>query len=184
MNDKDTKIEYAIEAEPATYQTGSTKPPKSRLGLILVLLGLVIFLGGIVTALGLTNLQLFRALNAQAEPAANAVQFSAPGHPEATSSTRQTGFGFSGETVSEFWHTYHQLPRGVFVQSVEEGSDASRQGILPGDILVRAGDTPIASVEDLHAFLENADISRPVPVVLHREGKEITVLLQLTPPME
>lgn len=184
MNDKDTKIEYAIEAEPATYQTGSTKPPKSRLGLILVLLGFVIFLGGIATALGLTNLHLFRALKAQAEPADNAVQFSNPGHAEVASSARQTGFGFSGETVSEFWHTYHQLPRGVFVQSVDEGSDAARQGILPGDILVRVGDTPIASVEDLHAFLENADLSRPIPVVLCREDKKITVILQLTPPAE
>ena len=63
MNDKDTKTEYAIQAEPTTYQTGSTKPPKSRLGLILLLLGLVIFLGGIASALGIMNIRLFQQLN-------------------------------------------------------------------------------------------------------------------------
>ena len=184
MNDKDTKTEYAIQAEPTTYQTGSTKPPKSRLGLILLLLGLVIFLGGIVTALGFTNLQLFRVLNAQSEPSASAVQFSDPGHPEVASSARQTGLGFSGETVSEFWHTYHQLPRGVFVQSVDEGSDAARQGVLPGDILIRVDDAPVTSVEELQHILENADLSHPIPVVLRRDEKEITLMLQLTPPVE
>ena len=184
MSNKDTKIEYTIEAEPAIYQTGSTKPPKSRLGLILILLGLVIFLGGIVTALGLTNLQMFRALKAQTEPAADAVRFSNPGHAEVASSARQTGLGFSGETVSEFWHNYHQLPRGVFVQSVDEGSDAARQGILPGDILIQVGEVSVTSIEELQAFLDTADLSRPIPVVLCRDDKVITILLKLTPPAE
>lgn len=184
MNNKDTKIEYTIEAEPTTYQTGSTKPPKSRLGLILILLGLVIFLGGLSTALGLTNLQLFRALKAQAEPSANAVQFSDPGYAEVANSARQTGLGFSGETVSEFWHTYHQLPRGVFVQSVDEDSDAARQGVLPGDILIRIGDVPVTSIEELQEFMDTADLSQPIPVVLRRDDKDIPLTLQLTPSAE
>ena len=46
--EKPKKTEYSIQQEPSTYQTGSTKPPKNYTGLIIVLLGLVIFLGGIV----------------------------------------------------------------------------------------------------------------------------------------
>ena len=184
MNNKDTKIEYAIQAEPSTYQTGSTNPPKSRLGLILILLGLVIFLGGIVTALSFTNLQLFRTLASQPEPSANAVQFSDPGEAAVADNARQTGLGFYGEPVSEFWHTYHQLPKGIFVQSVDEGSDAARQGILPGDILVQVNDTPVSSMEELHSLLENADISQPLPVVIHRDEKEITLMLRLPVPTE
>ena len=184
MNEKDTKIEYAIQAEPSTYQTGSTKPPKSRMGLILILLGLVIFLGGIATALGFTNLQLFRTLTAQIEPSANAVQFLDPGHDAIAGNARQTGLGFCGETVSEFWHTYHQLPKGIFVQSVDESSDAARQGVLPGDILVRVNDTPVTSIEELHTLLADADLSKPVPVVLHRDDSEITLMLYFTPPTQ
>lgn len=67
--DKQEKTEYSFQQESSTFQTGSTKPPKSHRGLILFLLGLVIFLGGIATALGITNLQLFKALVNQQEDA-------------------------------------------------------------------------------------------------------------------
>ncbi|MBQ7415822.1 MAG: trypsin-like peptidase domain-containing protein [Oscillospiraceae bacterium] len=48
-----------------TYQTGSTEPPKSHKGLIAVLLITVIFLAGIASILGILNVKLFSALNAQ-----------------------------------------------------------------------------------------------------------------------
>ncbi len=46
--------------EQSYYQTGSTRPPKNRRGFIAVALVAVIFLGGIVSALGLLNIHLFR----------------------------------------------------------------------------------------------------------------------------
>jgi len=46
-----------------TYQTGSTRPPKSRGGLVAFLLVLVILLLGAVTILGVMNIKLFRQLN-------------------------------------------------------------------------------------------------------------------------
>ena len=179
MNEKITPTEYTGQSEPSTYQTGSTKPPKSRLGLILILLGLVIFLGGLATALGFTNLQLFRALTAQTEPSSSAIRFSDPGEPAVASTSQQTGLGFYGETVSEFWHTYHHLPRGVFIQSVDENSDAAYQGIQPGDILVQINGKPVMSVDALQAILENTKDSEYVSVVLHREGREVTVTLRV-----
>ena len=47
-----------------SYETGSTRPPKSHGGLIAVLLVLVIFLGGISSALGVLNIKLFHKLDA------------------------------------------------------------------------------------------------------------------------
>ena len=47
------------------YGTGRTQPPKNRGGLVALLLILVIFLTGIVTVLGILNIQLFRQLRAQ-----------------------------------------------------------------------------------------------------------------------
>ena len=49
------------------YGTGRTDPPKSRTGLLAVLLILVIFLTGIVSVLGVLNIRLFRQLAAQEE---------------------------------------------------------------------------------------------------------------------
>lgn len=176
MNDKHGKTEYSIQQEPSTYQTGSTKPPKSHMGLILVLLGVVIFLGGIVTALGVTNIRLFQALSAQQQTEPNAIGFSHADTPAAANNARQTGLGFRGETVSEFWHTYHQLPRGIFIQAVDEDSDAARQGVLPGDILIRLNGTPITAFEDLQDLLEDTD--GPVEIVLYRDKEQITLRIQ------
>ena len=47
------------------YETGRTRPRKSRGGAIAVLLILVIFLSGVTCVLGFLNFRLFRQLNAQ-----------------------------------------------------------------------------------------------------------------------
>jgi len=65
---KNYKPKYAREEDPweeSSWQTGSTIPPKSRGGLVAVLLVLLIFLSGIVTVLGILNVKLFQQLKAQ-----------------------------------------------------------------------------------------------------------------------
>ena len=54
---------YREPWDQGTYQTGSTCPPKSRRGLIALLLILVILLGGVSSALGIMNIRLFRQIN-------------------------------------------------------------------------------------------------------------------------
>lgn len=49
--------------EDNSYQTGRTTPPKNRSGLIAALLAVVILLGGMVSALGLMNIRLFRQIS-------------------------------------------------------------------------------------------------------------------------
>ena len=51
--------------EQGTYQTGSTKPPKSRSGPVALLLILVIFLAGLTSILGIMNIRLFSVLKSQ-----------------------------------------------------------------------------------------------------------------------
>ena len=177
MSDKYEKIEYSRHEASSTYQTGSTKPPKSYRGVVLFLLGVVIFLGGIATALGLTNLQLFKELASREEASSSAVGFSNSNEQVRVANAQQTGLGFSGETVSEFWHNYHGLPRGVFIQSVEENSDAARQGILPGDILIRVNGVPVQSLEEMQTQL--AGVVDTVDVVIYRDESEISLQLQL-----
>lgn len=53
--------------DDSVYGTGPMEPPKSRNGLIAFLLILIIFLCGIVTILGILNVQMFRKLNHQQE---------------------------------------------------------------------------------------------------------------------
>ena len=175
MDNQHEKTKYSVEPAESFYQTGSTKPPKSYTGLVLILLGIVIFLGGIVTAMGVTNFRLFQALEAQNETMPNAIGFSSATPQIAADNARPTGLGFRGETVSEFWHTYHQLPRGIFIQAVDPQSDAARQGVLPGDILIQINDTPVTAIEELPELLETAH--DPIKIVLHRNREEITLLI-------
>ena len=53
--------------DPSIYGTGRTQPPKNHGGLIAVLLVVVIFLGGLVSVLGLLNVKLFKELNNQSK---------------------------------------------------------------------------------------------------------------------
>ena len=77
---KNYKPKYAREEDPweeSSWQTGSTHPPKSRSGMIAVLLVLVIFLSGIVTVLGVLNVKLFQQLKAQEQEQDLAISYSA-----------------------------------------------------------------------------------------------------------
>ena len=53
--------------DAGTYQTGSTTPPKRVSGPVTVLLLLVVFLGGLVSGLGLLNFKLIQQLSSQPE---------------------------------------------------------------------------------------------------------------------
>lgn len=68
--------------DDGVYVTGRTQPPKNHGGLIAVLLILIIFLTGIVTALGVMNVRLFRQLHdEQAEEENAAIAFAAEQTP-------------------------------------------------------------------------------------------------------
>lgn len=165
-----------------TYQTGSTTPPKSHGGLIAFLLGLVIFLCGISTSLGLMNIRLFRALNTQIQEttSAAAISYSAP-MDEETQELDAIDFalGFSGQTVPEFWNLYQGLPQGVYITHVYHGTAADLQGMLPGDIILKMDDIPIQNVEILMDTLGTHEPGAEVKVTLYRAGAEILLILQL-----
>jgi len=61
--------------ENNSYQTGSTQPPKSYRGLIAALLVIIIFLGGIVSALSLLNVKLFWQINGESDLEDSSVRF-------------------------------------------------------------------------------------------------------------
>lgn len=43
--------------------------------------------------------------------------------------------GISGDSLPSYYRTYYRLPDGVYVTSVNEGSDAKAKGIREGDIV-------------------------------------------------
>ena len=90
---KNYKPKYAREEEPweeNSWQTGSTNPPKSRGGLVAVLLVLVIFLSGIVPVLGILNVKLFQQLKQQESHEDLAISYNLEELPPETTEPAQT----------------------------------------------------------------------------------------------
>ncbi len=162
------------------YQTGSIQRSKGSSGPVAFLLGLVIFLCGISTALGLMNIHLFRQLNAQPEETLSAVSFSDSG-AELTRSSQQTALGLTGESISDFWHTYHDLPHGIFIQSVDETSDAAAKGIVPGDILVRIDGCDVTTLDELNEVLALCDGTVQLEIYRQSLGRTLTLTVEPLP---
>ncbi len=72
---------------------------------------------------------------------------------------------------------HFELPResGVRVESVEPGSPAADAGIARGDVIVRLGDTPIASVDELQRELAGDAIGRALPVAVVRRDRVLSL---------
>jgi S1-C subfamily serine protease len=64
---------------------------------------------------------------------------------------------------------------GLMVLSVEEGGPAARNGLLPGDILVTAGQRRLTDHEALLAVLRDHTTGTPLPLTIVRGGVPLDV---------
>ena len=146
------------------YRTGRTHPRKNRNGLIAFLLICVIFLCGVVSALGLLNIRLFRQLqeaNGEA-PLSFAQGDITPVAPEGDSLT------ITDITVQEMPDMYQQiynLPAGLYVIDAPANSP-----VLPGDVLTEFDGTAIADLEELSALFAQKKEGDQLWFTFHREG--------------
>ncbi len=68
---------------------------------------------------------------------------------------------------------------GVRVESIEADSPATDAGIARGDVIVRLGDVPIASVDDLQRQLSGEVIGRALPLAVVRRDR--VLMLEVRP---
>ncbi len=160
-----------------SYRTGSTQPPKSHGGLLAFLLGLVIFLCGITTVLGLMNIKLRWQLNSQTQENANPIAFSRSAAGE--SFMGYSPLGFTGRDVTPFWNQYWDLPQGIYITDVDAASDAAKKGVAPRDILLSIDGTRITSNAELDTLLLSYTSGQSVTVGIHRDGKQMIFKLKL-----
>ena len=88
--------------------------------------------------------------------------------------------GLSGEAVTKFDQYYFQIPQGLFVAAVAPGSDAYRQGISSGDILVSINAQPINDQKMLDSLVNSLNIGDIVTAVFFIDGEEKTMTLTVT----
>ena len=73
---------------------------------------------------------------------------------------------------------------GVLVTRVLPDSPAKEGGMLAGDVLVRFNDHRLMDGDDLHYFLRKQDPGDKVSMGVWRDGKEVTLSLELSGPVE
>jgi Zn-dependent M28 family amino/carboxypeptidase len=77
---------------------------------------------------------------------------------------------------------FAQEDPGYALSGVTKGGPADRAGIKPGDNIIQLGDSKIGNLEDFDSALRKYKAGDKVPVVLQRDGQEVTVEVTLDPP--
>lgn len=169
------------------YRTGSTTPPKGHSGLVAILLVLVIFLSGLVSILSVLNIRMFSAFyktQSQDAPLSLEIsktpiesQFLDREEPVAASGSRS--IGIRGDGITPVYQQHFQLPEGLFITYVEDGSAAHKQGIQEGDVLLSLDEIPIPDEQSLLSFLEQKNSGDPCTALIYRLDNKKQLSVQL-----
>lgn len=90
--------------------------------------------------------------------------------------------GINPQTVTEEFAYLYNMPIGVFVRTVEEGSPAQSAGVLAGDIICEMDGTSIDTYEDLQGVLQYfaPGSSTTLTVMRQMDGAYTEVELNIT----
>ena len=93
--------------------------------------------------------------------------------------TGRPAIGISGDSLPSYYRTYYRLPDGVYVTSVNEGSDAKAKGIREGDIVTAINGEKICSIDELNTVKNQYAAGDEVTLTIYRSGAyyEMTVTL-------
>ena len=83
-----------------------------------------------------------------------------------------------GEIPEEASEQYG-LPAGLYVASVTEGTDAFKQGIKEGDIILEAEGTPVKKTDELNDLKNTMQVGDRISLKIWRDGKEMHFSIML-----
>ena len=152
------------------YRTGRTQPRKNHSGPVAVLLIAVIFFTGLVSALGLLNIRLFKQMNSLEQ---NPICFT----PETAQTTDPTdksnapSLGMRFQKISPQYQSIHDLPEGLYISWVRRGSNAAKLGIQVGDVLTTFEGAQVEDPETLRTLLHAHKAGDRVEITVFRDGK-------------
>ena len=83
--------------------------------------------------------------------------------------------GISYDTLPLAFRIYYNLPEGVYVTSVYDGSDAKAKGIAAGDIITAVNDTAVTSIDELNRIKNQFSAGDTIDLTIYRGGQYFTV---------
>ncbi len=84
----------------------------------------------------------------------------------------------AGSVTTEAMKLYG-LPMGVYVSEVNDGSDAKKQGLREGDVILEVNGIAVTSVAEVNVIKEGLQVGDTIDLTVYREGKtfEMTIAL-------
>ncbi len=67
----------------------------------------------------------------------------------------------------------YDLPDGLYISAVTEGSDAEAQGILPGDILMEVNGTPVTTSDEVNNIKNQLQVGDTMHFTIWRDGETL-----------
>ena len=67
----------------------------------------------------------------------------------------------------------YDLPDGLYITAVTEGSDAEAQGILPGDILMEVNGTPVTTTDEVNSIKSQLQVGDSMHFTIWRSGETL-----------
>ncbi len=84
----------------------------------------------------------------------------------------------AGSIPAEAQETY-DLPNGVYVSEVSEGSDALEKGLKVGDVITKVNGIPVASVAEVNLIKEDCEVGDTLDLTIYRKGETIEMTIEL-----
>ncbi|MCC8135621.1 MAG: trypsin-like peptidase domain-containing protein, partial [Ruminococcus sp.] len=87
--------------------------------------------------------------------------------------------GISTRDVSEIVSRYYNIPMGVYVASVTEGSTAEFAGIEVGDVIIAIEGQAVTTSEELNEIKNEYSAGDEITLTITRDGEDIDITLVL-----
>lgn len=158
------------------YETGSTTPPKDWNGAVSLCLIVAILAVSISSAVNLLRLPLLFSQTMVTEPGGRITFSTTPASFENFRLEGQgemdpaavvigeeeeqidvAGLGLRGYPVPEMYRYLYQMPEGLYLTEVDASSDAAKQGLQPGDVLISINGVAVTGEEALEKVLSDCD---------------------------
>ena len=87
--------------------------------------------------------------------------------------------GITVGSIPEDAASHYELPAGLYISDVSEGSDAEKQGILPGDILTAVNGTPVTTTDEVNELKNEFQVGDTMLFSIWRDGEEMEFSVML-----
>lgn len=87
--------------------------------------------------------------------------------------------GIMAGSVSEEARSLYGLPDGLYVSSVQEGSDALEKGLQEGDVITAVNGIPVNSVAQVNEIKEELEVGDTMDFTVYRDGEELEMTIAL-----